>query len=227
MLTDPILSGAVASAAFLVFTGLGTLAQLLKLRHRAKLAHSSQLPSGEVCEGLNLTRELFAYLAFLFFALSGATRNYFDFFLVFSRLPILALTTWIIWYLFQYGTPRGRELFLLTLIGNALLLLLVSIRLLGLNLNLSLSAQASDLALIAIAALLLYGKLKQAHQMHKLNRSNAVSRTREFGILIKDFSGLWYAWSVGVELLWVALTHFFSIVGSFAILLVKWRQRLR
>lgn len=221
------ISGYVAATLFLLFAGVGALAQVIKLYQRQLRYRQGSLPRSEVCAGLHSTREVWSYSAFLLFALSGVTRSYFDGFLVFSRLPVVICSTIILGFLAAHVGGRARTFFICTLLGDLLLVAGIIAVASGAPINRGVIPLAVDAALSMVSVLLFYGKSVQAIQMYRQSRSGAVSYTREIGLVLKDISGLWYALTVGAELRWVALTHLLSLFSSSAIVFVKNRVECR
>ena len=89
MIISTTQAGYVAITCFLVFTGVGACAQVYKLIQRTAAWRRGDLPRTHVCDGLHPVREMWSFSAFLLFALSGLTRTYLDYFLLFSRLPVV------------------------------------------------------------------------------------------------------------------------------------------
>jgi hypothetical protein len=71
-----------------------------------------------------------------------------------------------------------------------------------------------DKVLAVVSLFLFFSKGAQARQMFLSKRTAAVSWFREIGLVAKDLSGLWYAYSVGSELFWVGFTHVLSALSS-------------
>lgn len=214
-------SAIAAATTFFIFTVCGYLAQVIKLWRRHQRAVCNELARDAVCDGLRPFREFVSYLAFLFFALSGSTRTYFDLMLVSTRLPVVILSTIVLGFLWRYGLPHARQFSLWAVGGIAVLLSTMCLRYLGVSLSNSILTHAVDIGLASISFLLLLGKLSQARHMWRSRRTAAVSWYRELGLVAKDLSGLWYALSVGPELFWIALTHSLSMGSSVAICVVK------
>lgn len=51
------MEGYLAAATFLIFSGGGALAQVLKLKNREKLYHRGEITKEQICDGLTQTRE--------------------------------------------------------------------------------------------------------------------------------------------------------------------------
>lgn len=213
--------GHIAALTFLFSTVLGLCAQVYKLRDRAKRWRHGELPREDIYAGLLPERECWSFAAFLLFALSGLTRSYTDLVLIVSRLPAIALATAILYLLAQHGAPRAPRLFRLALAGNGALVLLLAVTVSGGNIGSVLLTTTVDGALGVVCAGLFVGKINQALTMYRMRRSGGVSHLREVGLLMKDATGLWYAVTVGSELLVVGLTHLCAIAGSGAIIAVK------
>lgn len=211
-------SGFVAALTFLITTGIGYFAQVLKLIRRFRKYRAGELTKLEVCQGLHPTREILSFTAFLLFALSGLTRSYLDLFIFGSRMPVIVLSILIIYYLFACGYSRAKFYFFyacLSFFGLSILAVLIAT---GVRFDQTLFAAGVDATLSAVGFLLFYGKLLQGWHILKLKSAGAVSVFREVGILIKDLSGLWYAFSIGIELFWIGFTHILSAVASFLII---------
>ncbi len=211
----------LAAVTFLAFTVAGFAAQVLKLFKRHRLAINGALPPEQVCDGLLPFREVVGVVIFLLFALSGATRTYFDLMLVGTRIPVVILSTIILGFLAHYRLPRARAYFTAALCGIVFLGLMITARTSGIYVASALVANATDFALAGVSVFLLIGKISQARHMWRSKRTAAVSWFREIGTIVKDISGLWYALTVGQELFSVALTHSISIISAGAICLVK------
>lgn len=220
-------AGFIAAATFLLLTGTGAAAQVYKLARRTADFQAGNLPRDRIYEGLLPVREMWSLAAFLLFALSGLTRTYLDVFLVVSRTPVIVLSTVIMWYLYRHGARGAARFFRIAVGADIFLCSVIALRALGFDLSASLLPRLVDGALAVVGVLLLYGKLTQARAMHRERRSRAVSWLREGGLVIKDLTGLWYAWSVGSELLLVGITHAFSVVSSAAICTVKFQVERR
>lgn len=214
-------AGVVAALTFLIFTGFGSLAQVTKLRRRERDWERGELTRAQIYDGLHPVREFWSFTAFSLFALSGLTRSYFDLVLFFSRLPVICLSTGVLWYLQRHGAPGARNFFLFALGINLLILAIVGMQLLGVELTSTEIPLMVDLSLSIVSALLFFGKMTQAQHMYSEGRSRAVSWIRELGLVLKDLSGLWYAVTIGSELLLVGLTHAFSVFSSGTICVVK------
>ena len=218
--------GYIAAAAFLLFTGSGYTAQVLKLFRRSKACRLGRLSPEAVCDGLHPVREFWSLMAFLLFALSGMTRSYLDWFLVGSRLPVILLANVILIVLVRYRVGRAKVLFPIALGVDASFLLLGAAIAAGISVHQTLIPALVDVSLAGVSIFLFYGKSLQAWTMVKQRRSAAVSWWREVGLVLKDLTGLWYALSVGGELFWVALTHVLSTLSSSSICIAKyWIER--
>ena len=214
-------AGYVATICFLLFTGVGACAQIYKLSRRTILWKGGALDRESICEGLHPVREMWSFSAFLLFALSGLTRSYIDYFLVLSRLPVVLLSTGILWFLATYGGQGSRRYFLASLTGVAILLTMIMFVMFGYRFHDSPVSWIVDTTLSVVSLLLFYGKQLQAWTMYREKRSHAVSWLRELGLVIKDGTGLWYSLSVGSELRWVSVTHVLSALSSSTICIVK------
>lgn len=215
-------SGLIAVVCFLLFTGVGACAQILKLIRRTRTWSSGVLDRGQICDGLHPVREMWSFSAFLLFALSGLTRSYIDYFLLLSRLPVVLLSSAILWFLQYHGVKGAKKFFLFALCGDVLLLGMSAAAISGQRYDTTFVPLAVDAALSVIGVLLFYGKQLQALAMYRNRRTQAVSWIRESGLLIKDLTGFWYSSSVGRELLWVSVTHCLSFVSSFTICAAKY-----
>lgn len=214
-------SGLVAVTSFLLFTGLGALAQVHKLATRTTLWRAGKLHRSHVCDGLHPVREMWSFSAFTLFALSGLTRSYTDTLLLCSRIPVIALSTIILWFLQFHGQPRAKLFFRIALLSDFVLAALLVFSLDTAFLPDASLSMPVDCGLAIVSVCLFYGKTLQARTMHHTGRTQAVSSLREIGISIKDATGLWYALSIGNELLWVGATHSLSLVSSLSILAAK------
>ncbi len=218
--------GYLAAAAFLLFTGTGYAAQVIKLSRRSRAWRTGQLEAAAVCEGLHPVREFWSLIAFLLFALSGMTRSYLDWFLVGSRFPVIILATVVLLFLARFEVGRARQLLIVGLCVDALFLLVSAAMTAGVTLHGTFLSKAVDFSLAGVSFFLFYGKSLQAWTMVKRRQSAAVSWFRELGLILKDATGLWYAVTVGNELFWVALTHVLSTISSSSICIAKfWLER--
>jgi len=216
-------SGYIAAATFLLLTGTGACAQVVKLHRRAGAFKRGEISREQIYAGLLPVRELWSCTAFLLFALSGATRPYTDYFLIASRVPVVVITTIIIFYLARCGASGARRCLHLVLAGDAILAaVLLAVCIGGVQLP-PLAPRFVDGAVALVGALLVYGKLSQAREMHRTRQSEAVSWIREGGLVVKDLTGLYYAATVGLDLLFIGITHALSIVSSTTICAVKHR----
>ena len=214
-------SGYFAAATFLLCTGIGACAQVHKLRSRGRAWERHEISQSQVFDGLNPVREFWSFSAFTLFALSGLTRSYTDYFLLVSRLPVIALATVILWYLRAHRAPRARELFLAAMVANTILIAVMVCTLLGAPINTAWMPTAVDLCLSVVSVLLFHGKMVQVQLMYRHRKSQAVSWLRELGLIAKDLSGLWYAIVIGPQLFLVGLTHALATVGSVSIIAMK------
>ena len=210
-----------AALSFFCFVVVGYLAQLVKLRQRERAFQNGNLEQHEVLAGLFPLREFISYVAFLLFALSGLTRSYFDYVLVLSRFPVLVLCTVILAILAKHEGGAARRFYQFSLVGDLLFVAVCAVVLGGAQLEGSLFSRLVDWALSGVSFALFYGKSRQALRMYVRGESAAVSFLREFGVILKDATGLAYAISVGPELFWVGLTHVLSLTSSGAIAAVK------
>lgn len=215
-----MLSGYVAAGCFLVFTGIGTLLQVLKLAARTREQRSQGLEPAGIAEGLQPAREMWGYSAVLLFALSALTRGYIDYFILFSRLPVVVLWTVILWYL-HLAQPGARKYFVGAIVGNGLLSLLMALVWLGYRFEQTELRTIVDGSLSIVGLFVFWAKSKQAYLMCRDRLSAGVSIGREAGIALKDFTGLLYSTQIGSELLWVTVTHILSMISSTAILIAK------
>ena len=213
--------GFIAALCFLLFTGGGALAQLWKLTVRTRAFREGVLSQDHVCDGLHPVREMWSFSAFTLFALSGLTRSQTDYFLLLSRVPVIALATGILWYLRLHRQHRAATFFFLALVSDVIVLALLLFVLAGKGSTLTAFSGVVDGLLSVVSVCLFYGKTLQARTMFRTERSQAVSYLREFGVSIKDLTGLWYSVSVGSELLWVGVTHVLSFASSMLIAFVK------
>ena len=220
-------AGYLAAITFLLFTGSGYLAQVIKLFRRRRLFLNGRLSHDRVCEGLHPTREIISYCAFLLFALSGVTRSYLDLFLFGSRVPVVLLTVIIIWFLYKFEVARGKIYFYLSVLLTGFLCVLTVCIIYGVQLYQTPIAFLVDNALSVVGCLVFYGKLLQARLINSTKSAGAVSLLREGGLLLKDMTGLWYTITVGRELFWVGLTHALSGVASLIVVLAAIRARSR
>lgn len=214
--------GYLAAVSFILFTGLGACLQVLKLFRRTQAWKSGELERAHICDGLHPVREMWSYSAFLLFALSGITRSYIDLFLLLSRLPVVLLSTVILWFLQAHGIKGARKFFLLSMLGDIALGCAIAFTIFGTRLHASIASTLVDGALSIVSFLLFYGKQLQAVTMYRQRKSAAVSWARELGLVIKDATGFWYSFSVGPELMWVSVTHVLSGISSASICLSKY-----
>ena len=215
------ITGYIAIASFFIFTGIGACAQVYKLIQRTRALKRGELELDQVCEGLHPVREMWSFSAFLFFALSGLTRTYLDYFLLLSRFPVIILSTVILWFLKHHKLKGADKFFYIALLGNAALISLTVLAISGYSFSQSILPRLIDGTLGVVSLLLFYGKMLQATTMYRNRRSQAVSWLRESGLVVKDLTGLWYSITVGSELFWVSVTHILSALSSFSICLVK------
>ena len=217
--------GVVALVTYLVLTGGGYFAQVLKLQQRWRLCQSGLLPRTDLCAGLAPFRELVSFLGFAFFALSGLTRDSIDFILLLSRLPVLLLSTVILFFLVREVATRGRLVILgIGLIFDGLILGACGLAAVGRGTEiLPQFAVLVDPVLMVIGVVLGVAKTSQSVNMYQSKRTAAVSWYRELGVLGKDFTGILYSLSRGFELRWVSMTHAISIVATIGICWVKYR----
>lgn len=213
----------IAAGTFLLLTGLGAVAQVAKLVARERAWKHGSLERGEIYSGLLPIREWWSYTAFLLFALSGLTRPYIDYYLILSRLPVVLLTTVILFYLARHRAPGARICFRLAILGDLILAAVLAGVVAGWEPWLTMLPRVIDIGVGVVGVFLVYGKMKQAREMSRTGRSAAVSWFREGGLLVKDLTGLVYAYTVGLELLVIGVTHALSFVSSASICLVKWR----
>lgn len=217
-------AGYIAAGTFLLFTGTGAIAQVIKLTKRTAHWRAGNLERDRVCDGLHPVREFWSYSAFLLFALSGATRSYVDLFLLVSRTPVVLLSTVIMGFLAFHEIRSARKFLYFALVGDLVLFLAIVVLLCGYSIAIPWLAYGVDIALAGISFFLFYGKSLQAYTMWKEKRTMAVSWTREIGLVLKDISGLWYTVTIGSALFFVGLTHVLSMVSSSSICWVKWRR---
>ncbi len=211
------MEGYLAAISFLIFSGGGTFAQVLKIKSRERLYNQGEIKKDEICDGLSPTREFFSYAAFLTFALSAVTRSYTDYYILLSRLPVIALASIILWQLKVY---RGTgNVFYLTIFGNIILLVLALSSIFGLSTYKI--APLMDSSVVLVTVFLFFGKISQAKLMWRDKRFSGVSVLRELGTMIKDSFGLLYCYSVGSDLLWIGITHALSFGTSALIILIK------
>lgn len=214
--------GILAAATFLLLTGLGSVAQVLKLISRERAWRRGEHSHAEIYSGLLPIREMWSYTAFLLFAFSGLTRTYIDYYLLISRIPAVALTTVILYYLARHGASGARTYFRLALIGDVIFggcfVLVVN----GFDPSQTKLPLLIDSAVGVVAVFLVYGKLSQAREMYRSGLSAAVSWFREGGLVLKDLTGLYYAYTVGWPLLFIGITHLLSVVSSGTICVVKY-----
>lgn len=205
------MEGYLAAITFLIFSGTGTAAQVIKTFHREKAGEPN------VCDGLTPTRELFTYGAFLTFSLSAVTRSYTDFYILLSRIPVVALATIILWQLKKF--TGAKNVFYCALIGNTLLVILTICSIA--KMPTYKLASIIDVSVVLVSILLFWGKINQARSMWIHKRFAGVSVIRELGTMIKDLFGLYYSFIVGSELFWISVTHAMSFLTSFLILCIK------
>ena len=210
----------IAAATFLIFTVSGYLAQVRKLFLRQHKAIRGEIPNEDICAGLSQTREVFSFVAFLSFALSGMTRSFFVWMLVLCRAPVVIATSVILWFIAQYE-GKSKLAFWFSLFGLVLLFGCAGMVLSGVPLAGGLFAKSIDCLVLVTALPLVYGKTNQAYQMYRTRRVAAVSLFREFGLVLKDLTGFLYAYSVGSELYAVALMHALSFFSSMLISMAK------
>lgn len=213
--------GYIAAFTFLITSGGGSLAQVVKLRERERSWRAGTLSEAQICEGLHPIRELWSFSAFSLFALSALTRSYIDLFLLGSRLPAIVLATLTIWIVSKHQGGRATSIFRFALGVDLLVLAVLVVALTGSSLGGTALAISIDLLLAGVSGFLFFGKMLQATTMLRERQTRAVSWLRELGLVIKDISGLWYALGVGSELRWVAITHVLSGISSSAICLAK------
>lgn len=221
MASHPTIAGYIAVICFLLFTGIGACAQVYKLGQRTRAWRRAALERDRICDGLHPVREMWSFSAFLLFALSGLTRSYVDYFLLLSRLPVVILSTVIIWFLYYHGKKGAGKFFILAVVGDIALIALIVSAFFGYRPASTGIPLIVDGGLSVVGVLLFYGKQLQAVTMYRVQRSQAVSWLRESGLVIKDITGLWYALGVGSELFWVSITHMLSAVSSITICAVK------
>lgn len=214
--------GYLAAITFLVTSGGGSLAQVLKIKKRQARWRAGEISEAAICEGLHPTRELWSFSAFSFFALSGFTRSYVDLFIICSRIPAIILATITISLMSKHLGGRASSFYAAALGLNAASLAVAGTVLVVGPLGGTVFAHGIDWGLGAVSALLFYGKMTQAVSMFKSGKTGAVSWLREIGLVVKDGSGLWYAATVGVELVWIGITHTLSAIASSSICGVKW-----
>ena len=217
--------GYIAALTFLVFTGSGYFAQVIKLIRRRRDFLIGKLNRDQICEGLHPTREIISFAAFALFALSGITRSYLDLFLYCSRVPVVFLTLIIVWFLYRYGEARAKRYFFGATCGALILFCLTILVICGVQLYQTPVAYLVDAAVSVSGFMVFYGKILQASLIHRTNSAGAVSLFREVGLLIKDASGLWYASTVGGELFWVGLTHALSGMASLLVVIATIRAK--
>jgi len=213
--------GYIAALTFLLSTVLGLIAQVYKLTRRTAAWRRGGLGESDIYAGLLPSREFWSFAAFLLFALSGLTRSYTDYIIIGSRVPAIILATVILYHLAQHHAPGAVRLYRLALVGNLVFIALGAASALGLRLDEAALATTIDYLLGGVSLCLLVGKLTQAATMYRHRRSGGVSLIRETGLIIKDSTGIWYATTIGSELLVVGLTHALAICGSVAIAVVK------
>ena len=217
--------GYIAALTFIIFTGSGYFAQVIKLVQRRRSFLQGRLDRAQVCDGLHPTREIISFAAFTLFALSGITRSYLDLFLFGSRVPVVILTLIIIWFLYRFGNAPAKNFFIGAVCGAVISCGLVTAAFCGVQLYATPVAYFVDAAVSVSGFLVFYGKVLQARLIYKANSAGAVSLFRETGLLIKDLSGLWYASTVGAELFWVGLTHSLSGIASLLVVLATVRAK--
>ncbi len=221
-------AGYIAAVTFLITSGGGLLAQVVKLLRRRTRWKAGMLPEEDICQGLSATRELWSFTAFSLFAMSGLTRSYIDLFLIGSRVPAIILATTTIWIMSVHSRGSSKRLLRFALCMNGLFLVLSMLVIGGVSFGETITSRGIDTALACVSVLLFYGKSTQAASMVRTEKTQAVSWLREIGLVIKDGSGLWYAISIGPELFWIGLTHALSGVASTSICVAKlWVERLR
>lgn len=214
--------GTLAATTFLLLTGLGAVAQVLKLYARERAWCRGELARPDIYSGLLPVRELWSYTAFMLFALSGITRPTIDLYLIVSRLPVVALTTLILFYLARHGAAGARAYLRLALLGDIALVACFAAILRGFEPSTTLLPAVVDAAVAFVGVFLVYGKLSQAREMYRTKRSGAVSWFREGGLVLKDLTGLYYAYTVGASLLFIGITHALSLMSSSTICIVKY-----
>jgi hypothetical protein len=213
--------GLIAAVVFLLLTGTGGAAQIVKISSRGKLFANGELPEDEIYAGLHPVREFWSFSGFLSFALAGLTRPTPDWFLIVSRTPIIVLSTGILYLLARHRAPGAGRLLVAAVVGNCILLAGLIALPFGLDLGVSPLPMVVDTVITCIGFSLFAAKISQARQMVQLRRSAGVSWAREIGFLLKDITGLWYAVTVGGPLFFVGLTHSLSIASSLAIVAAK------
>lgn len=218
---DSSLVGVLAVSCFLLFTGVGAVAQVHKLAKRTQAWKKGKLTQESICEGLHPVREMWSFSAFLLFALSGLTRSYIDLFLLISRIPVILLSTVILWFLQRYQGGSARRYYYIAVLADCTLLVVMLVVALGSSLNDTIVSSVVDGALSIVSFLLFYGKLSQAVKMYRFRQSRAVSWLREGGLIVKDTTGLLYSISIGPELFWVSVTHVLSAISSSTICIAK------
>lgn len=217
------MEGYLAAISFIIFSGGGTLAQVLKLKSRERLHIAGEIKKEQICDGISPTREFFSYAAFLTFALSAVTRSYTDYYILLSRLPVVALASIILWQVkVYYGASK---VFYFTIFGNIILLVLALSSIFGLSTYKI--ATLIDSSVVLVTVFLFFGKISQAKLMWRDKRFSGVSVLRELGTMIKDSFGLLYCYSVGSDLLWIGITHALSFGTSLIILIIKWKLIMR
>ncbi len=214
--------GILAATTFLLLTGLGSAAQVLKLIERERAWRRGEHTQAEIYSGLLPVREMWSYTAFLLFAFSGLTRTYIDYYLLVSRIPVVVLTTVILFFLARHGAARAQTYLRLALLGNVVFTLCFIVILSGLDPSATGLPLFIDSAVGVVAIFLVYGKLSQAREMYRSGLSAAVSWFREGGLVLKDLTGLYYAYTVGWPLLCIGITHLLSVVSSGTICVVKY-----
>ena len=214
-------SGYLAAISFLVLTGGGFLAQVLKLHNRSRARSSSgeQIP---VTSGLKPFRELWSYVALFLFALSALTRSYIDYYILLSRLPVVLLETVILWYLLKDRIRGSASAFVVACTGNAAVVIVMLLTGAGYRFDGTLLTHVVNGSLGAVSVLLFLSKQAQAFAIFRDKRAEAVSWLRELGVATKDAAGLFYSLSVGTELRWISLTHFLSGTASLTIVAAKY-----
>lgn len=220
---DATVSGYIAVSSFLLFTGVGGAAQVVKLAQRTRAWRAGLLERSSVCAGLHPVREIWSFAAFSLFALSGLTRSYLDYFLLGSRLPVILLSTAILWFLSFHGAKGAKAFLRIAVAVDLLIAGMITAAASGYSYAHTLIPLVVDIALGGVSLLLLYGKISQALSMYRERRSHAVSWMRETGLVVKDITGLYYSATVGSELFWVSATHIMSGFSSAMICLAKYR----
>ena len=195
------LSGIISAALFLL-TALGFWVQIKLIWKRKRDFEQGILTTESISEALSLKRFWTAFLGFYSFMVYGFCLEYFNHYLVWTRLIACLLVVVIVYEI--YRDRRDRESTIVfwgcSLATILSLVLMVGMRDLAVDLK-----SYSAILILVVTALLAYGYVNQVSIIWKLRRTGAVSVHSHQLILAKDISTIVFAIAMGLHNGWPIL----------------------